>query len=1104
MNRNPLMCAILLAAVGLFAGVCSAGQEVIFFDDFSGYKATEPAEQAKELAQKWSAVSGHWYVKDGVLHQDAGSFDYGLLVKDLYLRCDYSIEAEVQLVGGGAGVGFYWNVADQLGGANGNMLRYDGTYPIMYGWMRGNGFVGTGGATGCLQIDGKWHTMRMDVFSSKGTFDLYWDGKKIADGAGMFHRSGYVGLQCSMGHCTFKSVKISVEKGTDWRAQPTGKVVPEWIRSVGVLPDGNYVYPVCNLNRIQIVTPDGKLVKEFGTMGQGLGQLYLPTALSVGGDGKIYVSEQGNNRIQIFSSDGQPLKIVTPKDDPLGGLNRPFGVVADGSGQIWVGDTLNKRVVVMKDDGTIVATIGSAADVAAAKDPSIAVREPGQFASLWHLSFINGKIYVADPSLNRIQAFDASNPAAKSEIFEVPNAASIAYDPKTQTYVVANGRGVSLYDASLKKLIGQYAYDAAGEVWSEQAVFGADGNIVISDWWSHRILITSPKLTPVKPVVSDLTENSATITWDTDLPTATKLMVLDTPQRSTWPSSVDYTKAKVVGDDELTTHHVVKLTGLKSATRHVYAIESPRKIIPAGSHSADFRFCTNAPEGKMAYSEIPIAILCYANVTFESQKDPNTGKVPAPVIRDDEWFQHANTQHEAMRYFYWTNSYFRMDTKCYNYKVTRPVDFGYLGSSSEEVYKDLKALADKEGMQPEDFGAVLVIGGNGTYAYPWPTPWWGGRLTYTTGCCFAGGGDLWLSTHEFHHDTEGWMNMVGELGQGYVCGDTPWCSPGAYGENFDFLGWTLRVMPTATYLNLPLGKIVVTDDKDGDGVPDNEPRACFDEKRGGTDPNNKESYGNGLTDLQNLTAGTFTPAVRGLKHPLVTKQIDLRYPFAIFDYKFERPKKTPKIDGTLNDGEWDEFASSPTPCTPHDPNTLIGKAWPAPAGADYTMKTYLNWDDDYVYFAFTSPVKFGTSVELDGKGDGYFHGRDNPRTYFAIPRDESDTKAQPNTLLPPPGVMVWNNVDPVRQINCPNWTNDMFDTRDKIQWAWGKAANGWYVIEAAIPKCANIDFVPADGQEMGVRFWINGYLPPTEKNPNPVYIWEMFESCEYGHFKLVK
>ena len=75
----------------------------------------------------------------------------------------------------------------------------------------------------------------------------------------------------------------------------------------------------------------------------------------------------------------------------------------------------------------------------------------------------------------------------------------------------------------------------------------------------------------------------------------------------------------------------------------------------------------------MAYSEVPVAVLCYGNVTFNDQKDPN-GKVPAPVHRDQKWFDHNIDVHEAVRYFYWTNSSFRLDTKFKYLFVTRQVD----------------------------------------------------------------------------------------------------------------------------------------------------------------------------------------------------------------------------------------------------------------------------------------------------------------------------------------------------------------------------------------------------------------------------------------------
>jgi hypothetical protein len=216
------------------------------------------------------------------------------------------------------------------------------------------------------------------------------------------------------------------------------------------------------------------------------------------------------------------------------------------------------------------------------------------------------------------------------------------------------------------------------------------------------------------------------------------------------------------------------------------------------------------------------------------------------------------------------------------------------------------------------------------------------------------------------------------------------------------------------------------------------------------------------------------------------------------------PKKSPTIDGRFNPAEWTRFASTPNAVTPTHRSPLVTRCWKPVEGANYNMDTYANWDDAYLYFAFRAPFKFATSIELDCDADGYFHGRDNPRLGVAVPRDEADPNNKPNTLLAPPNVMVWNNVEPVATANVPNWTNEIFNTKEKIKWAWGKDDQGFYVIEVAIPKTEAVDLVPKDGKEMGVRFWITGYLPPTEKNPDPRYAFEMFDSCEYGQFKLVK
>ena len=85
--------SILIAAVVLtaFSAICAEeAREIIYSDDFSGYT------KDSDLASKWSLFSGKWSVKDGALRQDAEGYDHGLVVNNLYLRCDYSVEVRTR------------------------------------------------------------------------------------------------------------------------------------------------------------------------------------------------------------------------------------------------------------------------------------------------------------------------------------------------------------------------------------------------------------------------------------------------------------------------------------------------------------------------------------------------------------------------------------------------------------------------------------------------------------------------------------------------------------------------------------------------------------------------------------------------------------------------------------------------------------------------------------------------------------------------------------------------------------------------------------------------------------------------------------------------
>ncbi len=82
-------------------------------------------------------------------------------------------------------------------------------------------------------------------------------------------------------------------------------------------------------------------------------------------------------------------------------------------------------------------------------------------------------------------------------------------------------------------------------------------------------------------------------------------------------------------------------------------------------------------------------------------------------------------------------------------------------------------------------------------------------------------------------------------------------------------------------------------------------------------------------------------------------------PLALFssDPDTEIFKRTPVIDGVIEDGEWDTFY------------TLASEDWQA--------STFADWDGKNFYVAARSSKPIDFAVALDAGGDGWFHGEDN-------------------------------------------------------------------------------------------------------------------------------
>ena len=73
--------------------------------------------------------------------------------------------------------------------------------------------------------------------------------------------------------------------------------------------DRLFVADSCN-HRIQVFDTEGKLLNSWGSRGDQPGQMSYPYDLAIGPDGFLYVCEYGNNRVQKFTLDGQPLASV--------------------------------------------------------------------------------------------------------------------------------------------------------------------------------------------------------------------------------------------------------------------------------------------------------------------------------------------------------------------------------------------------------------------------------------------------------------------------------------------------------------------------------------------------------------------------------------------------------------------------------------------------------------------------------------------------------------------------------------------------------------------------------------------------------------------------
>src|SRR3954451_7543670 len=135
-----------------------------------------------------------------------------------------------------------------------------------------------------------------------------------------------------------------------------------------------------------------------------------PTALALGPDGSLYVTDTGNSRVRVIRPNGTIVTVAGVFDQGFSGdggpaasvqVNAPQGITVDPAGRVFFSDTGNNRVRVIRPDGTI-ATLagngsrGSAGDGGPATAAQLDAPNGLALAS-------DGSLLIADSANNRIR-----------------------------------------------------------------------------------------------------------------------------------------------------------------------------------------------------------------------------------------------------------------------------------------------------------------------------------------------------------------------------------------------------------------------------------------------------------------------------------------------------------------------------------------------------------------------------------------------------------------------------------------------------------------------------------------------------------------------------
>ncbi|RPJ37773.1 MAG: hypothetical protein EHM35_06045 [Planctomycetaceae bacterium] len=264
--------------------------------------------------------------------------------------------------------------------------------------------------------------------------------------------------------------------------------------------------------------------------------------------------------------------------------------------------------------------------------------------------------------------------------------------------------------------------------------------------------------------------------------------------------------------------------------------------------------------------------------------------------------------------------------------------------------------------------------------------------------------------HEYLHSLDSIFTASGNpLGSDMGHADRPelFTYPADSGRHFNFLLSNVLNPRSWIALDPQWARVVIAPDGDGDGVPDSGALPATEESLGSS-PTEKDTDGDGLEDLKELTAAYYRESDPRNPDTDADGLSDGADPYPLFWCNNQVPKSQPQIDGLIRTGEYVQVADLPA------------------ADSDLQVSAYTAWSDGMLYLAadvidnrvqtpYEDPFwsfDDNLEVDIDGRRDGWLTGDQRNYRFCVVP---VGSQGRPYVLgefgSRETGTMEWRDID---------------------------------------------------------------------------------------------